>query len=127
MITVICDYCKLPAELVAGSEVYPHRPELADHQIWRCKPCGAWVGCHFGTNKPLGRLANAELRKAKMAAHAEFDPLWQRSSPKQKFARRGEAYHWLSRQLGKPFAQTHIGMFDVSECQRVVEVCKEAT
>lgn len=124
--TPTCDYCQQPAKLVSGTVIYPHRQDLADKRFWNCAPCDAYVGCHDGTETPLGRLANEELRKAKMAAHAAFDPLWQRSSPKQRFVRRSEAYHWLSKQLGLTFRDTHIGMFDIAMCQRVIEVCKEA-
>ena len=118
--TIRCDYCQQPAELVTGADIYPHRHDLSSKAIWRCAPCGAWVGCHYGTTQPLGRLANAELRKAKMAAHAAFDPLW-----KSRRMRRGEAYRWLSKELGIPFEQTHIGMFDVETCRRVVEACQK--
>lgn len=115
-----CDYCQHPAELVTGADIYPHRPDLADKSIWRCVTCAALVGCHPGTDEPLGRLANAELRKAKIAAHAAFDPVW-----KSKRMRRGEAYRWLSKELGIPLEQTHIGMFDVETCRRVVEACQK--
>lgn len=76
--TVICSYCNKPAELVTGKEIYPHRPDLYPKKFWRCRPCTAYVGCHkpnagYGDGtRPLGRLANAELRAAKSAAHAAF-------------------------------------------------------
>jgi hypothetical protein len=125
---VDCSYCQRPAELVGGSVVYPHRLDgsLAAKKFWICAPCNAWVGCHPGTTNPLGRLANAELRRAKQAAHAVFDPLWEakmRRDGCKKHVARGAAYRWLSEQLGTPFEETHIGMFDVEQCQRVVEVC----
>ncbi len=116
---VVCDYCGKPAEKTTGRVVYPHLPKLAEKIIYRCVPCRAHVGCHPGTDQPLGRLANAELRKAKMAAHEAFDPIW-RGKPK---GARGEAYGWLSRELGVDRSDCHIGMFDVAMCQRVVAVC----
>jgi len=57
-----CDYCQQQAKLVTGDIIYPHRPDLYSKKIWHCEPCRAWVGTHKGTVKPLGRLANAELR-----------------------------------------------------------------
>ena len=36
---------------------------------------------------------------------------------------RRTAYDWLSRRMGLPMDQTHIGMFDVEQCKRVVEIC----
>ena len=123
---IACDYCGNPAELVGGDVVYPRMPWLADKKIWRCEPCGAWVGCHQGTTNALGRLANAELRKAKMAAHAAFDPLWKervRRTGCGKKVARSAAYKWLAAQLGIPREECHVGMMDVDRCRRVVEVC----
>lgn len=117
---MLCDYCGKEAKFAKGSEVYPHRPDLADKNFFRCAPCDAYVGCHPGTRRPLGRLANAELRRAKMAAHAAFDPKW-----KGKTMTRSQAYAWLAHQLSIPPNSCHIGMFDVDMCERVVLACKD--
>jgi hypothetical protein len=117
---VICDYCKQPTQLVTGAVIYPAYPDLKDKLIYSCEPCGAYVGCHPNTEIPLGRLANKELRTAKMKAHAAFDPLW-KSYKKMK---RGEAYKWLANSLGLRYAECHIGMFDVDMCKRVCEAVK---
>lgn len=116
---VVCDYCGKDAPLITGRQVYPHRPDLYGKKFYRCVPCDALVGCHPGTESALGRLANPELRKAKMAAHAAFDPLWK--SGKHK---RGQMYGWLANQLGIEKKDCHIGMFDVDLCMRVVTVCQ---
>lgn len=117
--SVHCDYCGNVVPLVTGREVYPHRPDLYAKKFYRCTPCDALVGCHPGTEKALGRLANPELRKAKMAAHAAFDPLWKSGQHK-----RGQLYGWLAKQLGIEKKDCHIGMFDVAMCARVVDVCR---
>ncbi len=115
--TVRCDYCHSKAERVTGREIYHGaRPDLFDKVFWRCQPCGAHVGCHPGSDRPIGRLANAELRRAKQAAHAAFDPLWQSGG-----VRRVKAYAWLARQLGRK--EVHIGESDLALCQRIVEIC----
>lgn len=119
MIDVTCPYCSRPALLVGGKAIYPHRPDLYEKQFYQCAPCGAYVGCHPGTTKPLGRLANAELRQAKMEAHAAFDPVW-----KEGGKRRSDAYAGLAKQLGISKDDCHIGMFDVELCRRVVEICR---
>lgn len=119
---VICDYCQQEAELVYGDVIYPHRQDLHLKRFWRCKPCQAYVGCHKFTEEPLGRLANTELRKMKMEAHSAFDPIWRGSKGKTT---RSEAYAWLADQLGIPFPECHIGMFDVEMCRKVIEVCNE--
>lgn len=121
----ICRYCIKPAVLLRyGAEGYPYRADYGP--IWTCVPCGAWVGCHPGTENALGGLANAELRAAKQAAHAAFDPLWQRKHAREGGSRgnaRRAGYAWLAEQLGIPPSQTHIGMMSLEECHRVVEVC----
>ncbi len=114
-----CPYCDKPSALVTGDVIYPHRPDLSEKWLYLCYPCGAYVGCHPGTTKPLGRLANYELRRAKQAAHAAFDPLWRDGKKKRK-----EAYTWLAEQLGVHVNDCHIGYFDVDMCRRVVEACK---
>ena len=118
--TPVCPYCGKPSALVGGDTVYPHRPDLNEKNFYLCYPCNARVGCHPGTTKPLGRLANAELRVAKIAAHAAFDPMWRDGSRKRK-----AAYKWLAEQLGVDVNACHIGEFDVETCRRVVEACKK--
>lgn len=119
---VFCPYCGKRAEFVDSAEVYHGR---SYGMIYLCRPCDAYVGCH-GNGKgdsPKGRLANAELRRWKIAAHNAFDPLW-KSGPFR--GRRNSAYAWLAEQMGLPKEKTHIGMFDVAECQQVIQICKES-
>ncbi len=113
---VACDYCKKPARLVNGRKLYPHRQDLFDKKFYQCEPCDAHVGCHPGTEKPLGRLANPGLRQAKIRAHGAFDPIWRSGRTS-----RGHAYKLLAEQLGIIQEDCHIGMFDVDMCNRVVE------
>ena len=123
---LMCPYCDREAVLVPGVVIYPHRPDLASKRFWRCKPCGAWVRCHDGTERPLGRLADAELRRARQEAHAAFDPLWKRKMERDgvsKTKARGAGYRWLAEQLGMERRRCHIAKMNADECWRVVEVC----
>lgn len=113
-----CNYCKEDSVLVSGSIIYPHRPDLHSKFFYLCKPCDAYVGCHRGTQEPLGRLANAELRKFKSLAHKAFDPYW-----KSGEATRSLAYRALAAKLGILAKDCHIGMFDVQTCKRVIAIC----
>lgn len=119
-----CPYCQQPAALVSGRVIYPHRSDLWPKTFWSCAPCGAYVGCHPGGTVPLGRLANKELRDAKMAAHAAFDPIWKRHGASARAKSRRDAYGWLADQMGLSRRRCHIGMFDVEECRRVVEIIR---
>lgn len=117
MRTVICPYCGSQAAYVDSKVIYGRSYGM----IYLCRPCNAYVGVHKGTDQPLGRLANAELRIWKRAAHSAFDPLW-------KYGRfrgyRNVAYQWLAGKMGLRAESTHIGMFDVDECKEVIRICK---
>lgn len=115
----ICPYCKKFSQKVTGERIYPQRADLFSKTFYLCAPCNAYVGCHDGTAQPLGRLADAKLRKAKLMAHDAFDPWW-----KSKKMKRGEAYRWLAQQLGIDGSDCHIGMFDLETCQKVIDICK---
>lgn len=141
MSEVTCPYCNAAARLADSYEVYGR----SYGPIWICSnypECDAYVGCHKGTNVPLGRLADRALRAYKKAAHARFDPLWreapriyQLSGDKQERAKaqrvirqraRARTYAWLANQLGITPDECHIGMFDCDTCQRVIDICKTA-
>lgn len=118
--SVTCPYCGRPAELVNGAAIYgPGR--FTDLFFWLCRDCAAWVGCHKNSRRaaPMGRLANAELRRWKSNAHAAFDPLW-RTGPLS----RADAYRKLAKALDiHPASQCHIGWMDVEQCKSVVRIC----
>lgn len=122
-----CPYCQATAVLVSGDVIYPWRVDLAAKRFWKCLACpDAYVGCHPGTEKPLGRLADAKLRLAKSHAHAVFDPLWEAKVARgmEKGHARGKGYAWLAEQLGIDPKDCHIGMMDVDTCMRVVMICR---
>lgn len=109
----ICPYCGNSSVFVDSAEIYGKSFGM----IYLCRPCDSYVGVHKGTDQALGRLANRELREWKKRAHHVFDLVWK--SGKMK---RGEAYSWLSEQLGIPKKYTHIGMFSVETCKKVVDL-----
>lgn len=117
MKTLNCPYCKDIATLRSSKEVYGGR-DFGNMFICNNYPsCDAYVGVHLGSNKPLGRLANAELRSWKKRAHAHFDPLWQKKLSNRRAGKLGKSgrpgglgykksyarssgYKWLAAQLG---------------------------
>jgi len=111
-----CPYCNQASILVDSAEVYHGR---SYGPIYLCRPCKAYVGVHKATNEPLGRLANADLRRLKMRAHEAFDPIWKSGRMKRK-----EAYSWLSSALCIDVNDCHIGMFNEEACEQVVRVCE---
>lgn len=131
---VICPYCQTQAKLVDSSIIY----NKSYGWLYLCSNfpnCDAYVGCHQGTKKPLGTLANAELRQWRKNAHAAFDPLWKKKyeqlchqanaeNNRGKSYARKLAYQWLAKQLGIPFKQCHISWFDIKTCQKTVAICQ---
>lgn len=116
---VFCPYCGKQAEYVDSKIIYHGR---SYGMIYICRPCDAYVGVHDGTDVPKGSLANARVRYWRRLAHAAFDPLWQSG---KFYRRRGAAYTWLSEKLGLPKEETHIGMFDVDNCKKVIRIVEQ--
>lgn len=118
-----CPYCGGKPEYKDSGCVY----KKSYGMIYICQPCQAWVGVHKGTDRPLGRLADKELRDAKILAHFYFDALWKHgvSNGRKKGEVRKAAYKWLSNELGIIPIHTHIGMFDLETCKKASELCKK--
>lgn len=117
----ICPYCGNEPKYVDSEVIYGKSYGM----VYYCEDCDAYVGVHKDSNKPLGRLANSELREAKKKAHFYFDQLWRRAidEGRKKYIARNAAYKWLSTELGTPLTYTHIGMFDINLCDKVVKLC----
>jgi hypothetical protein len=114
-----CPYCGGEVVCKDSSIIYG----TSYGKVWICSnwpKCDAYVGCQKGTEKPLGRLANPELRYWKKQAHDKFDRLW-----KGGVMNRSRAYTWLSRTLNIPLDECHIGMFDIDQCKAVCSAVQE--
>lgn len=114
----ICIECGGRGELVDGQRIYPHRPDLYAKRFYLCA-CGAYCGCHPGSVVPLGNPCGPVTRRARRAAHDEFDPLWKRGPMS-----RASAYAWLSKETGIPPQQCHIGMMTAEQANLVVTVVR---
>lgn len=113
-----CSICGGPVSFVSNSVIYG--TEFGDNpNIYLCDDptCAAYVGVHAGTDKPLGTMADDNTRRARQMAHSAFDQIWKSGKMKRR-----AAYEWLAGHLGMSYADCHIGMFDVAQCERVVEI-----
>jgi hypothetical protein len=122
----VCPYCHRTAILASDSAVYA---QSYGSYVWLCKPCQAWVGVHRNSpnHTPLGRLANAELRKLKVEAHGVFDLLWQAAMKHRGWSKgraRRLAYRWLGRELEIPSKDCHIGFMGPEDTRRVIRLCQ---
>ena len=113
---------------VCGRNSYPKRGRrIAEHLdpyawFWTCSPrCDTRVGCYPGTQTALGTLADEVTRCARKAAHNEFDALVAEGA----FADRSAAYAWLASMMDQSEQDAHIGMYGLSECNRVMALCRQ--
>lgn len=120
-----CLECGAEATLTDGKAIYPHRPDLYALPFWICQ-CGAYTGCHLGTQHAKGRPAGPATREARKIAHAAFDPLWKRKAEREDMnihRARGKGYKWLAAQLGLETKHCHIGDMDRETALRAAEIC----
>ena len=120
--TIPCRYCGGTAYLTDSAKVY----KQSYGPIYLCENwprCDAYVGCHPGTNEPLGTVADKELRKLRHIAHGKFDVLWKY---KKKISgdnkSRKKAYAWLAERMDLEVDECHIGMFNKHQCNLAISI-----
>lgn len=120
----ICRYCGGVIRRVPGQQVYgeaaARRLKLKNEWFYQCQNCNARVGCHRGTTRPLGNVANEVLRLKRMETHQVFDAFW-----KHRRMSRTAAYKWLAEQMKLPAEKAHIGGFEMDQCQQVIDICRQ--
>ena len=119
----ICRYCGGVIRLVPASSIYGESAErlgMKEEWLYQCQNCNARVGCHKGTRRPLGNVANEVLRLKGMETHQVFDSFW-----RAKRMSRTKAYRWLSEQMELPESKAHIGGFEMEQCQQLIELCRK--
>lgn len=110
---MICPYCGREAEYLSSKEFYGRSYGT---YLYVCRPCDARVGTHKNSDRPLGTLADRELRSLRRLCHAHFDVLW-----KSRQMTRSQAYKWLQRVMSLPRDKAHIGMFDKEQCRELLD------
>ena len=111
----ICRYCGGRVILTTSSAIHG----IGNDYIYLCTNCNAYVGCHRGTKRPLGKLANTVLRLKRQETHMVFDAFWRTQG-----WTRTQAYAWLSRAMRLDPDDAHIGCFEMDECEQVIELCR---
>lgn len=108
-----CPYCGKKAEWCENSRIYGKRFGKS-YMCYYCESCNAYVGCHQNSMKPLGTMANKELREWRIKTHAVIDPLW-----KNKNKSRREIYEFLNYSLGY---DVHVGAANIEECKEIIKI-----
>lgn len=122
VISPVCPYCDSTAVLAPSARVYG--TVKYGGKVWLCPnypECDSYVGTHGNSERwmPVGTMANKQLRKKRIQAHAAFDPLWQNGR-----MTRNAAYKWLAAQMQMPVNEVHVGHFDMGMCEAVIEICR---
>lgn len=120
-----CIECGGHSHLTNGGEIYPHRDDLKHLNFYKCR-CGAYVGCHKGTNTPLGFPAGPETRKLRGKVRKVLDPHWKLISVGRKKARE-DVYAWLSMRMKLPSKYAHVAKFDKHQCLQALDILKGMT
>lgn len=113
---IFCPACKGRAELKDSAIIYGRSYGL----IWICEhfpTCNSYVGCHKGSSRPKGTLADGPTREWRKQAHAAFDALWMRGLGGK--LGRGTAYAKLAFHLGEK--AVHIGESDGPRCRQIID------
>ena len=94
----ICRYGGGAVHLGPAAKVYgpaaAKRLGLEREKFYQCQNCNARVGCHKGSTRPLGNLANEALRMKRMETHQVFDNFW-----KERGMSRTQGYKWMAKKL----------------------------
>ncbi|WP_374347981.1 zinc-finger-containing protein [Chitinimonas sp.] len=116
-----CPYCGQRTQLLTFQEVHPNLTSTHPRLYYRCTPCDAHISCDPQTLKPLGRLANPELRRIKRRLHYAFDALWK--GPQSTLSR-SAAHHLLAQLLAVSPEACSISWFDIAQCERALQVLR---
>lgn len=119
-----CPYCGAKAVLRPASFVYGSALLEKGRHIYLCSnwpACDAYVSAHKTSLLPMGTLANGELRHKRILAHRALSA-FQKFRHMEKWA----VYLWLQMQLGMSREEAHIGQFSDAQCEKVIEVCRQA-
>lgn len=112
-----CLHCSAFGEAVLGRDLFEGQRELAWRVFWRCNQCDAHVAAH-ADGRPLGYPANLETRRARNHVHHTLDPMWKHHPHPE--IKRERLYKNLSVKMGLPIEKTHIGMFDLAQCEQAL-------
>jgi len=116
--TMHCPYCGQKASFTSSKDYYG-----VDYgtNLYVCHVCQARVGTKGNTAKPLGTMANGRLRRLRKRCHKHFDKLWKGKGR----GARTKAYLWLSLVMELPKEDAHIGMFDETQCNELLEILEK--
>lgn len=110
MNVLVCPECGAGAVSKPDTVIYGRS---YGRRVWVCpQGCDCYVGSH-PDGRPLGTLADKELRRARIDAHAEFDRWRNRMDLRRKVA-----YQDLATVM--EVKEAHIGEMTLKQCRVVI-------
>jgi len=115
---MICPYCKKLAMFVDNTEIYNGTRYGKSYMMFYCKICDAYVGTHDNDPKrPLGVMANKELREWRKKSHRIIDSYWKSGDLKRS---------WVYARLMRYFdREIHIGESNIEMCKMIAEIAPD--
>ena len=115
-----CNLCGGSVEYIQNSVVYG-KP-YGSGWCYRCTECKAFVGTHINNpKKPLGILADDEMRELRQKCHELFDRRW--TNPRE----RTKAYSELADKLGYGDGKCHFAWMSKNELKIALMILKGMT
>lgn len=83
--------------------------------------CDAYVSAHKNNLRPMGTLANGELRHKRIIAHRALEA-YRTKTRMSKWS----IYLWMQGKLRLDARHTHIAMFTEEQCDQLIIECNKA-
>ena len=114
-----CPYCGGLAVLRPAEYVYGERNLNPDNYLYVCSgypSCDSYIGVHKKSMRPMGTLANGDLRHKRIEAHRALNKVVQAG-----IMTKHGAYIWLQNRLCLREKDMHIGIYLWNNMQRRTE------
>ncbi len=122
--SVLCPYCNQQAVLRPANYVYGISPASTGKHLYVCRnwpKCDAYVSAHRKDLRPMGQLANGELRNRRILAHRALERYRKVTGMNKQ-----ELYVWLRTKLYLHIDDAHVAKFSLEQCSQVIDLCNNA-
>ncbi len=118
---VTCPYCNKKAVLQPANFVHGVSPAANGKHLYVCgnwPKCDAYVSAHEFDLRPMGTLANGNLRNQRILAHRALERY-----RKATGMSRDDLYFWLGTKLNLHLDDAHVAKFNEDQCRQVIALC----
>ena len=118
-----CPYCGRQAVLRPATYVYGERNLDPENYLYVCggyPACDSYIGVHKKSLRPMGTLADGNLRHKRIEAHRALNEVINAGV----MTKHG-LYIWLQNRLCLSETEMHIGKFSYFRCEETIRECKK--